>query len=236
MMKLTLAGVALLLWCTGCGMGGADPGPTQSATQVIDGGKAETVRMEINMNSGELRLESGAVKLMSASFRYSENIGRPEVRYDVAGGRGVLTLQSPKTSVSFRNKVNEWDLRMGSQTPLDINVRLGGGTANIDMSGLLLQAAEVDMGAGEMQLNLAGHYAKDVPVQVNGGAGEARITLPKDIGAVVEASVGIGGINTTGLTKRDDGKYYNDAYAAGKPAVRLEVHGGVGDITLSVAK
>jgi hypothetical protein len=56
------------------------------------------------------------------------------------------------------------------------------------------------------------------------------------MGAVVEARVAIGGVDTSGLTKRDDGKYYNVAYDAGKPAIRLKVQGGVGDIKLDVGK
>jgi hypothetical protein len=114
-----------------------------------------------------------------------------------------------------------------------MNVDLGGGQADLDMSRLPLQSVKVAMGAGELRLNVAGTYNKDVTVQVNGGAGESRIRLPRDMGAVVDAHVGIGGINTSGLRKRD-GKYYNDAYAEGKPAVRMDVRGGVGDITLSV--
>ncbi len=165
------------------------------------------------------------------SFRYSEQVGRPNVRYDLTGSGGRLTVESPKKT-SLGHATNEWNLRMGGQTPLDMNVNLGGGTADLDLATLPLQNLEVSMGAGEMQLNLAGKYPKDVMVTVNGGAGETRIRLPKDMGAVVEATVGLGGVDTKGLTKRD-GKYYNDAYAEGKPALRIKVHGGVGDITLS---
>jgi hypothetical protein len=94
---------------------------------------------------------------------------------------------------------------------------------------------EVNMGAGEMELNVAGKYTRDVTVQVNGGVGEARIRLPSAMGAVVNATAGIGSVSAKGLTKRD-GKYYNDAYVEGKPAVRLDVQGGIGEIVLSVGE
>ena len=71
-------------------------------------------------------------------------------------------------------------------------------------------------------------------MQVHGGVGEARIRLPKDIGAEVKATGGLGSIDTKGLTKRD-GKYYNDAYSDDKPArSHMEVQGGIGNISLSV--
>jgi hypothetical protein len=117
--------------------------------------------------------------------------------------------------------------------PLDMTVNLGAGESTLDMSQLLVRSVDVNIGAGEMTLNMAGKYKRDVTVQVHGGVGEARIRLPKDIGAEVKATGGIGSIDTKGLTKRD-GKYYNDAYADDKPAVRMEVQGGIGNITLSV--
>jgi hypothetical protein len=222
----------LSLFGTGCGVLNSDAGPVQTANVDIDAGKAEAVRAEIHMSSGELHIQGGAAKLMVSTLRYSEKIGRPDVRYDLTGAGGVLTVESVKKDSSLGNKVNEWNLRMGGETPLDMHVTLGAGTADLDMSRLPLHALEVNMGAGEMTLNVAGKYPKDVNVIVTGGAGEARIRLPKDMGAVVEATVGIGGVDVKGLIKRD-GKYYNDAYAEGKPAVHLEVHGGVGELTLS---
>jgi hypothetical protein len=187
---------------------------------------------EYPFSSQGSHIEGGASQLMDASFRYSENVGRPDVHYDTAGARGHLLVESPNKS-SVGNSVNEWTLRMGSQTPLEMNVNLGGGTADLDMSSLPLQSADVNVGAGELHLNLAGKYPKDVDVTVSGGAGQSNIRLPKDMGAVVDATVGIGGVDANGLTKRGD-KYYNAAYVEGKPALRVHVRGGVGDIKLGV--
>jgi hypothetical protein len=210
-----------------------DSGPVQTASEDIDAGKAEKVHAEIHMGAGELHVEGGAANLMAGSFRYSERVGRPVVKYEVTGASGRLTVESPKSGSSGGKSVNTWDLKMGSAVPLEMNVNLGAGESNLDMSQLPLRSLEVDMGAGEMTLNVAGKYARDVTVEVNGGVGEARIKLPSDMGAEVQATGGIGSVETKGLSKRD-GKYYNDAYVEGKPAVHMQVQGGVGNIILSV--
>jgi hypothetical protein len=210
-----------------------DSGPVETAVQQIDAGKAETVAANIRMGAGELRVEGGASNLMDANFRYSERMGHPNVSYDVAGDRGRLRVESPNNSSLTGKMVNHWELKMGSAVPLEIDLTLGAGEADLDLSRLQLKSVNVQMGAGEMRLNMAGNYRKDVPVQVHGGVGEARIRLPKDMGVVVKASGGIGSVNANGLTKRD-GKYYNDAYSEDKPAIQMEVQGGVGEITLSV--
>lgn len=228
-----ISGVVLLLAATGCNV--ADSGPVLTASEEVDAGKAESAGADIRMGAGTLHIEGGAAKLLSGSFRYSEKVGRPTVRYEVTGDTGRLTVESPKDSSSGGKAVNEWDLRMGSGVPLKMNVTLGAGESKLDMSQLPLQSLEVNMGAGEMMLDVSGKYTKDVTVDVNGGVGEAEIRLPKGIGAEVRATGGIGNISTKGLTQRD-GKYYNDAYAEDKPAVRVHVQGGIGNITFKVGE
>lgn len=225
------AGLIFLLSITGCTQ--EDAGPVETSSQQIDAGAAESVRADIRMSAGELHMEGGAPKLMNSTFRYSQSIGAPSVRYDITGAHGQLFVESPKNSHTGGKTTNTWDLQMSSDLPLDMTVSLGAGESTLDMSQLQVRSAEVNMGAGEMTLNMAGKYKRDVTVQVHGGVGEARIRLPKDIGTEVKATGGIGSIDTTGLTKRD-GKYYNAAYSDDKPAVRMEVQGGIGNIVLIV--
>lgn len=233
--KLLLAVCAVLFTAGACSSVGGDPGPTQTASEDIELGNATAARAEIHMKAGELRIEGGASNLMSASFRYSERVGRPDVHYEIAGGTGTLRVESPHDSYSGGHAVNEWKLRMGAEAPVDMTVGLGAGDSDLDLSHLQMRSLEVNMGAGEMTLNMSGKYPRDVTARVNGGVGTAKIRLPKETGVVVDATGGIGSIDTHGLTKRD-GKYYNDAYADDKPALRMTVRGGVGDVTLSVGE
>ena len=58
-----------------------------------------SVRADIHMAMERtLRIEGGAPKLMNGTFRYSESIGAPLVRYDVTGAHGELVVESPKNS------------------------------------------------------------------------------------------------------------------------------------------
>jgi hypothetical protein len=210
-----------------------DPGPELKHQQSVEAGTAEAINADIRMGAGELFIDGGGTKLLDANFRYSERLGRPVVRYDLTGFRGRLTVENPNKVGGGSNIVNEWKLAFGGKTPLDINTQLGAGKAEINLSKLAIRNVEIQMGAGELNLNVAGNYGRDIEVKVQGGVGEARIKLPRDFGAVVDAVGGIGSIDANGLSKRN-GKYYNDAYSDGKPAIRMKVQGGVGEIHLSV--
>jgi hypothetical protein len=224
---------AVAVFTTGCAV---DPGPTLTAADKIETGKADSVRAEIRMNAGELRVEGGASSLLDANFRYSERAGRPAVHYSIVGAHGLLTVESPHEGPTMAKMTNDWTLRLASEVPLDLSVRLGAGESHLNVSRLALRSAEVDMGAGEMTLNMAGRYSRDVNVRINGGVGEAHIRLPRETGAVVEATGGIGDIEAHDLTQRGDGRYYNAAYAEEKPAVHMTVRGGVGNIVLNVGE
>jgi hypothetical protein len=127
-MRHTLGvGFTFLLVVTGCNVVNLDSGPTKTVEQEIDVGKAETVRAEIRMSAGDLRVRGGATKLLSGSERYSERTGPPVFRYDVTGSHGLLTIESPKTGGSIGKGGGDWNLRFGSTVPLELNVSLGGG-------------------------------------------------------------------------------------------------------------
>ena len=230
---LTFTGFAVSLGLSSCGVMDMDPGPEMTHQESVDAGAAEAIRADVRMGAGELEIKGGATKLVDASFRYSESVGRPVVRYELTGFRGQLTVENPRKLGAKGNVVNEWKLTFGGKTPIDLNTQLGAGKAQLDLSKLPIRNVEVQMGAGELELNVAGNYQRNVEVKVQGGVGEAKIRLPRDFGAEVDAVGGLGSINADGLRKRN-GKYYNDAFDDGKPAIRMKVQGGIGEIRMTV--
>ncbi|MBL8179687.1 MAG: hypothetical protein JNK48_33725 [Bryobacterales bacterium] len=223
-----------LLAMTGCVEFHADPGPTRTFEQSLEAGKADNLRAEIRMGVGKLEVEGGGKAAMDGSFRYSENLGKPDVRYEQTGFRGRIVVESHGQK-TIGDVENEWKLRFGDKLPIDFDVKLGAGESKMDLSALPVRNVDINMGVGELRLNLNGAYKRDVDVKVHGGVGEAHIQLPKGVGVIVDASGGIGEINVKGLEKRD-GKYVNAAYDAGRPAVRMQVRGGVGEIHLTVVE
>jgi hypothetical protein len=211
-----------------------DSGPVETASRQVDSGSVEAVRADIRMSAGELNIRGGGGRLLDASFRYSRRLGKPEVSYDATGFRGRLTVESPKNAVTTGNITNEWSLTFGDKTPLDLNIHMGAGEGKLDLSSLPLRNLEAKVGAGEFNVNLAGNYTRDVSVQIHGGVGSAKIKLPGRMSVMVDAKGGIGSINAHGLVKKGD-RYYSENYDESKPTIRLEVRGGIGEITLETA-
>lgn len=236
MTRRTFFGVTVtgMLSTTACVID-TDAGPTLTASKTLEEGKVESIKAEIRIGVGEVRVTGGGSKLLDAKFEYSERLGQPEVRYDGEGFRGRLSITAPKERKIAGDMKNVWNLKFGNKAPMELEVHLGVGESHFDLSEVPLRRVEMHVGVGEVDLTLGGKHSADLEVQVRGGVGEARIKLPKNFGVVADAKGGLGSIDVKGLTKRGD-RYYNDAYKEGQPAIRLDVRGGVGEIQLTVAE
>jgi predicted membrane protein len=101
----------------------------------------------------------------------------------------------------------------------------------LNLGDLTLRRANVEMGVGELKMDLRGAPKSDYEVNVRGGVGEATIYLPENVGIDAHVEGGIGDIRAPGLSKRD-GRYVNDSYGRAKTTVRLDIRGGIGSINL----
>lgn len=206
----------------------------QHKSETVELQGAESVRAEFQMPTGELKISGGASKLFEADFDYAESEGDPHTEYDVSGKEGVLRVtqtQSGDTHVRILGRQNTWKVRMNDRVPIELTVHLGAGQGDLRLQGLLLTRLEVHIGAGELTLDLRGDRSKSLDAEIHGGVGSATIRLPKNVGVRVNASGGIGSINAGGL-RRDGDAYVNDAYGKSPVTVRLEIQGGVGEISL----
>jgi predicted small secreted protein len=211
-------------------------GEVQTESQVVEGDNAESVRTEITIGAGDLRLAGGAEKLMEADFTYNVAQLKPEVAY--AGGK--LTVRQPEIPgvPNLRNIDdfrNEWDLRLSGVTPIDMQINMGAGTSDLDLTGLPLNSLALELGAGTSTLDLSGDWAHDVSVTVDSGAANVSVRLPQDVGVRVEVNAGPTVVNAPGLSKNGN-VYTNAAYGVSDVTLNVTMDAGVGLINLAVAE
>jgi hypothetical protein len=199
-------------------------------TRSIEMDNSEEVRVDLKMGAGEMRVRGGADKLMEGRFTYNRLRLRPEISYNAGGFRGHLMVEEPGHGGSASRRY-AWDLQFNSQKPLDLNVKCGAGESRLDLGELTLRRVNVEMGVGELKMDLRGTPKNDYSVNVRGGVGQATVYLPEGVGIEADVQGGIGGIHAPGLEKRE-GRYVNDAYGHAKTTVHLDIRGGIGAINL----
>ena len=203
-------------------------------TKEIDLNEAERVKTEINIGVGKLNVSGDSDKLMKAEFIYNVPNWKPNVNYSVNGKVGKLLLQQPTgTKSNDSNVQNDWNISLNNNIPMDLKVILGVGNSILDLNKLNIKDLNVEMGVGEMDLNLCGNYKNSVTANIEGGVGNATIYLPKNIGVCVEAQNGVGKINSNGFSINGN-KYTNEAYGKSQVSINLKVASGVGNIKLEL--
>jgi hypothetical protein len=214
-----------------CGSRNEPAGPEEHESRSVDLDKAERVRAVIKMAFGELNVRGGSDKLLDADFTYTGAALKPDVQYRAVGGVGDLTVETRSGSPTGGSLKNRWDLRLNGQVPVDLRVEFGAGEADMNLGTLTMRSAEVMMGAGTLRLDLRGKPTNDYSVHVRGGAGEATVYLPRDVGVSAKASGGLGEVSVRGLHKSGE-SYVNDAWDRADVRIRLDIQGGVGSIKL----
>jgi hypothetical protein len=215
----------------GCDVNMERAGPIEHTTQSIDLDKSEMARIEIKMGAGELQLDGGSPKLLDADFTYNISSWKPVINDNASGFRRQITIEQPRRSHGGSHMTYQWNLRLNNTVPLDVVAHLGAGTARMNLGSVDLRSLEVNMGVGEVRLDLTGKPQRDYTVKLNGGVGKATVFLPPTVGVIASAHGGIGDISVRGLEKRN-GFWMNPAHEQAPVTIHLDVNGGIGQIQI----
>jgi hypothetical protein len=200
-------------------------------SQTVEAQGAKAVRMTVDMPSGELRMDGGADHVLIADFSHGSAWDAPNVSYSVNNGVGELHIEQASGGKLVTSSDNSWNLKVNDSIPLNLEVDLGAGKGEFRFAKVNLTRFELNIGAGQADVDLSGERAKDLEAEIQGGVGEATVRLPKNVGVVAVVHGGLGSIDTHGL-KEEDGQYVNEAYGKSPATIHLTVQGGIGSIKL----
>lgn len=227
--------VLVLLTAMSCtGLITVPVGEEREETRTVELGGASSAQVQVTMGVGDLRLSGGATSgLMDARFLYNVGEWRPLVEYTVRDGRGHLRVEQPSGPdfVPLGNIRYEWDLRFRDDVPLDVRVKVGAGTAKLILGGLRLERLDLEMGAGDVILDLTGDWSRNLEGRIKGGVGNLTVQLPRETGVRIEVTSGVGHVNATDL-QYDGQAYINAAYGRSPVVLHLSIEAGVGNIEL----
>jgi len=228
-MRQLLRHTLLTIGIVVAGCGRVRTGPTEHETKVLDLDKSELTRVELKMGAGELRVQGGSSKLMEADFTYNVPAWKPQVEYHSTGVRSDIEIfQPPGTAPQGKS---DWNLRFNDSALMDLVAHVSAGEARLNLGSLNLRSVAVNLGAGEVNVDLRGNPKRSYDVRINGGVGQATVYLPASVGISATAAGGIGEINVRGLEKRND-RWINPGHENAPVTIRLDVKGGIGQIDL----
>src|SRR5215212_10192244 len=145
-----MAATAVLAGACGSQPGGTQQqvGKMQHDSKSVDPKGTRSVRAQLKMGAGELKLTGGADRLMEGEFSYNVADWKPKVSYDVSGKKGELVVEQGSANGGNLSggARNEWDIGMNDELPTDLVVRVGAGESDLDLDSLTLTGLDLRMG------------------------------------------------------------------------------------------
>ncbi len=211
--------------------------------------------VHLNMPAGELTLGDHTRECMEGEFRYTRERYRPviksmqqedELQLQVRMGESLSNLE-------FKDPDrNEWDIHLPQDIPMSLELKVGAGKADVDLSGFALKYLKMTLGAGEfdvdlgrsslegmvihagvgdLRLDLGDRPSGDLLADITCGIGEITLIFPEDAGIFVHTEGILGEVSAPSF-RRSGKNYYNDHLGISDDTIRIKITGGIGKVNL----
>jgi hypothetical protein len=234
--RILYAGLALWFASIACGLPNTTRvGELKSETQTVEMESATTARVQIEFPAGELKVEGGANSLMDASFRYNVDDWQPQVNYSENGVQAELVVSrqpGADQTVVKNGLINEWEIQLSENVPMDLVIRTAAGNSQLALGGLDLSSLTIETGTGATNVNLDGLWQHDVNVTIRGASVDLTVNLPAEMGVRVSTETGLASVTANGLIEDDNG-YVNKAFGTAPYTLTLKLETATGSIVLA---
>ena len=194
-------------------------------------GSIQSASVTVNFSTGDNRLYplGDSNQLIEGDIRHygdldfvaSQTGDRGNVRLDTRGAINIVGFQTQE----------RWDVGLNTRPTYDLDVKLGAGQADLDLSRFKLSSGTIDVGAGSASVALpsSGRFT----LRVSGGVGSLTIRAPREVALRAEVNTGIGTFNAgSRLRSIGDHTYETAGFGSADNAITLVLDIGVGTVTV----
>jgi len=184
----------------------------------------QSLKVDVEYGAGLLLIGPAAKSVLyRASLRYDADAFSPKMDF----GGGALHIGLGQGEIKGRKNIKggQLDLRLGSEVPLDIDLKFGAAEARLELGGLQVRSLDVSTGASATTLSFS---------RPNQGSCE-RVKF--EVGAAKFEAIGLGNLNTRQLDVSGGvGEVLLDFSGAWRGDLEASVNMGLGALTLRVPK
>jgi hypothetical protein len=204
---------------------------TESVAIALDGAQAGQIQLEIGL--GELRVARSARPgmLIEGSVDLPDRV---ELEQQAATRHGVaqcsLSANYLQRSIRALRDTPRWNLRLGADVPLQLEVKAGAGASTLDLSGLQLTELDIEAGVGETKVTFPSHGR--TRARIKSGVGETVVSIPETLPARVRVQSGIGSVKVDRRFQRQASGWASADYEDAAERLDLRIEAGVGSTTV----
>jgi hypothetical protein len=234
-------------------------------SEPLDDAQSASITLDLSVGVANINALTDSTNLIEADLNH---IG--DIDFQVAGERSkiVSLSQSESRGISVwpfapffpGNDTAElrWDIGLSPNIPLELDVRGGVGETNVDLRSLQIDDLTVNVGVGEITLELPATdepYLADVnagvgkvtinieenasvELTIDGGVGEVTINIPDNAAVRVNADSGLGDVNVPRSFEQisgndnDEGIWETEGFASAEHQITIKFAGGIGNLNI----
>jgi hypothetical protein len=228
---LMLALLVGALWMMTAGAGIIQSAPTRQVSQELDG--AQQAQVTIGPGVGSLVL-SGMTEpagLVTGTIP-SEQALRIFENFELAGDSAVYSLRATGGNYVFPGAADifTWNLELTPDIPLDLEVELGAGDMSLELSELDLNALNLDFGMGAATVFLPVKGGLDGTIDA--AIGQVVIQVPAEVGLRVRKDTAIVIVNFPEGYRLSEGAYTSPNYDNADQRIDLRIDMAIGRIVI----
>ncbi len=232
-MVLLIAILAGALWFLG---GGAAPGQAirgEEFSQVL--GQATAAEITLKPAVGEVQvaaLPANSANLIEGRLRTSGSETARQA-HAVSQGKATFSLRTEGMRAIYTpgpGNQPDWDLRLNSSIPLELEAGLGAGELTLDLTGLQISRLDVELGVGQARVILPA--GGDFNGEISGAIGEIVLVIPEGAQVRIETNAGLATVEAPDSFARQGDVYTTQGYDSAEDRIELKVSQAIGKITL----
>jgi hypothetical protein len=206
--------------------------PGNAITQSLDGAKAARVNLEPPAGYLSVKALDDSQSLLEGTIALqgSESYTKD---FTVQNGTAVLRLKGEGVYIGFGptgSKSRNWDMRLNGGVPVDLNVNMGAGDANLDLSELNLTSAQVNMAVGSTTMVLPA--AGKLNITLNGAIQSVTLIMPASTALRVHLRGGLTATTIPAGFIQDAKVYTSENYDSSANQIDVYVSQAIGALTV----
>lgn len=193
-----------------------------------------TQRAQLNIKGGatSYRLRDTTENLFDA--RVKKGFGTYILEKTFEDSTEVLSfrMRSRNQKWQMHNNGNNAEIRLNNHPIWDINVDLGAGETDFDLSSFKVRNVRLHGGAASFKVKLPEPETKTT-VTVATGMADINIKVPTTAGCRITVETGLSSRDFEGFTKQADGSYLSNNYNTAAKKIDISLKGGMSNFTVS---
>ncbi|SOD18756.1 LiaF transmembrane domain-containing protein [Pedobacter xixiisoli] len=186
----------------------------------------------LNLSGGgtSFRLNEATDSLFEASVKHKR--GNFSLTKTAGDTTNTLTFKmsdkrrNGKNNWSFNSGGNEVDVRINSRPTWTMNLSMGAGEMDFDLTKFKIRELNFDGGAADLKIKI-GDLLPIADVNVKTGVANVEIKVPQESGCRIKTHTGLASKDFRGFVKKDDGYYETPNYNTSKNKVFIKLDGGL---------